>query len=62
MVRFSPNEPLNDDQLAFFDKLAALTHAPNVSFAELHQLYEEDNRLHVPKTVFKAVLNNSESL
>ena len=58
----SPNEPLNDDQLAFFDNLVALTHAPDASFAELRQLYEEDNRLHVPETVFNAVLNRSESV
>ena len=42
----SPNEPLNDDQLTFFDNLVALA-APDASFAELRQLYEEDNRLHV---------------
>jgi hypothetical protein len=55
-----PDEPLQDDLLAFFDRLAALTHAPDVSFAELRTLYEGDERLRVPKTVFNAVLNRSE--
>lgn len=57
-----PDEPLENDQLEFFDRLAAITRAPDASFAELRQLYEEDNRLHVPETVFNAVLNHSESL
>lgn len=57
-----PDEPLNDDQLALFDWLAQLTRAPDASFAELHALYENDERLHVPKTVFNAVLNRTETI
>jgi hypothetical protein len=57
-----PNEPLNDDQLAFFDRLAALTRAPDSSFAELRNLYEKDDRLRVPATVFNAVLNRPEAI
>jgi hypothetical protein len=57
-----PDEPLQDDQLVFFDRLAALTHAPDASFAELHTLYEGDDRLRVPATVFNAVLNRSETI
>ncbi len=57
-----PNEQLNDEQLAFFDKLAALTRAPDASFAELRALYEADERLRVPTTVFNAVLNHPETI
>ena len=57
-----PDESLQDDQLAFFDRLAALTHAPDASFAELRTLYEGDGRLRVPATIFNAVLNRLESI
>ena len=56
------SEPPRDDQLALFDRLAALTRAPDASFAELRALYEEDDRLHVPATVFNAVLNRPEAM
>jgi hypothetical protein len=55
------NEPLNDDQHAFFDKLAANTRDPDASFEGLRKLYEDD-RLRVPGTVFNALLNRAESL
>lgn len=52
-----PDEPLQNDQGTFFDRLAALTHTPDTSFTELHVLYEGDDRLRVPRSVFNAVLN-----
>jgi hypothetical protein len=57
-----PDEPLRHDQLAFFDRLAALTRAPDSSFAELRRLYEGDDRVRVPATVFNAVLNRPEAI
>ena len=57
-----PNDPLTDDQLAFFDKLAALTRAPDTSFAELCALYEGDDRLRVPPVVFNAVRDAPEPI
>jgi hypothetical protein len=57
-----PDERLNDDQLALFDRLAALTQAPDESFEELRRLYEGDERLRVPPTVFNALLNRPEAL
>jgi hypothetical protein len=57
-----PDEPLPDDQLAFFDRLAALTHVPDASFAELRTLYEGNDHLCVPATVFNAVLNRPEAV
>ncbi len=57
-----PNEPLSDEQLAFFDRLAALTRAPDASFDELRALYERDERFHVPANVFNAVLNRMDTI
>ncbi len=57
-----PGQELDDDQLAFFDRLAVLTRAPDASFAELRALYEGDERLRVPATVFNALLNRPERI
>ncbi len=35
---------------------------PDASFGELRQLYEGDQRLRVPPTVFNAVLNRPEAI
>ena len=42
--------------------VAALTHEPDASFAELRSLYESDERLRVPPTVFNALLNRPEAI
>lgn len=55
-----PDEALSDDQLAFFDELAALAREPDGSFDELRQRYEADDRLRVPATVFNALLGRPE--
>jgi hypothetical protein len=57
-----PDEPLQNDQLALFDRLAVVTRAPDASFAELRRLYEGDDRLRVPATVFNAMLNRPETI
>lgn len=57
-----PGETLRDDQLAFFDRLAELTREPDAWFDELRRLYESDDRLRVPGTVFNALLNRPETL
>lgn len=56
-----PGEPIADELLALFDRLAALTHEPDAAFAELRALYAHDERLHVPPVVFNAVLNRPEA-
>ena len=56
------DEPLQDDRLALFDRLAALTRAPDTAFAELRSLYESDDRLRVPATVFNALLQRPEAV
>ncbi len=58
----APDDALQDHQLAFFDRLAALTHAPDASFEELRSLYQGDDRLRVPATVFNAVLQRPEAI
>jgi hypothetical protein len=57
-----PDEPLQDDRLALFDRIAALTRAPDAAFVELRRLYEGDDRLRVPAAVFNAVLNRPETI
>jgi hypothetical protein len=57
-----PDEPLQNDQLALFDRLAAVTRAPDTTFAELRALYEGDERLRVPATVFNSRLNRPETI
>lgn len=56
------NEPFSDEQLMFFDRIAALTRSPDTSFSELLSLYEKDDRVRVPTTVFNGVLNTLETL
>ena len=48
-----------DDRLdlAFIDRLAALTRAPDRHFDELRKLYQNDRRVRVPAVVFNHVLN-----
>ena len=55
-------EPSQDDQLALIDRVAALTRAPDAAFAELQTLYESDDRLRVPATVFNALLQRPEAV
>src|SRR6266536_2595554 len=55
-----PGERLVDDQLAFFNQIASLTQAPDESFEELRALYQGDERLRVPATVFNSLLNRPE--
>lgn len=55
-----PNERLNDELCAFFDRIAEFTREPDASFAELQQLYARDERLRVPRLVFSAILQKPE--
>jgi len=53
---------LQADLLTLLDSVAALTHAPDASFGELVALYQSDERLRVPSTVFNALLNKLEAI
>ena len=57
-----PGQELDAGQLAFFDRLAALTTNPDASHQELRALNERDERVRVPKTVFNALLNRPEAV
>ena len=55
-----PNRQLGDDELAFFDRLAATLSSLDASFEELRALYRDDERLRVPGTVFNALRQRME--
>lgn len=55
-----PNQSLTQDQLVFFDEIAALTREPDALFDSLRGLYERDDRVRVPATVFNSLRNRSE--
>lgn len=57
-----PDEPLGEETLALFDRLAALTHDPDAAYAEVRASYEGDERLRVPATVRNAVRDREEAV
>lgn len=57
-----PNEDLDDDELAFFDRIGALTCEPDNSLDELRRIFDTDAKLRVPSVVFNSVLNRSEPI
>lgn len=57
-----PKQALQTDELVFFDQLSVLTRNADASFDELRRLYESDERLRVPPTVFNALLNRPEAI
>jgi hypothetical protein len=57
-----PEEPLDEQRLAYFDRLATLIREPDASFTELRRRFDEDDGLSVPPTVYNAVLNRMEDI
>jgi hypothetical protein len=57
-----PDATLDDDELAYFDRLAALTREPDASFDEIVTLYDGDDRVRVPGMVFNSLLRRSEAV
>jgi Transglutaminase-like superfamily len=55
-----PAEVIDDELVAFFDRVAELTRDPDATFAELTGTYAGDDRLRVPGTVYNAVLSRLE--
>jgi hypothetical protein len=55
-----PDEELDAERLALLDRLAALTLDPDANAAELRALYEGDERLRVPASVYNARTVRSE--
>ena len=56
----APDDTIGDEQYALFDRLAGLTRFPDATFADLTAAYTRDTRLHVPATVYNAILNRPE--
>jgi len=56
----APDEAIDDERLALFDRLADLTCDPDAAIADLTAAYAADDRLRVPATVRNAVLNRTE--
>jgi len=53
---------LTAEKMALLDQLAALTMAGDEAFQELRRLYDTDERLRVPPTVFNALRNAPEDI
>ena len=51
-----------EEELAFYDHLAALTGSPDETFDELTARYNGDDRLRVPNTVFNNLRQRPEQL
>jgi hypothetical protein len=57
-----PDEALSNENLALFDRLAALTLAGDETFFAIREIYDRDDRLRVPSVVFNALRNVPESI
>jgi hypothetical protein len=57
-----PNEVIDDERVTLFDRLAALTVAPDASFDELSALYRQDERISVRGTVRNELLDRGEEV
>lgn len=55
-----PDATFTEEQIAFYDRLAALTQAPDDTFDELQTLYQSDDRLRVPQTIFNNLRQTAE--
>jgi hypothetical protein len=58
----APDEVIDDQRLALFDRLAELTRDPSATFTDLTAAYAGDDRLRVPATVHNAVLNRTDPI
>jgi hypothetical protein len=55
-----PDEPLDEPQLDFFDRLADLSRDPDAQFRDVRGVYQRDDRVRVPDTVLNALLDRLE--
>ncbi len=56
------NQPLRQNDLEFFERIASLTREPDQSFESIRALYEQDERVKVPGAVFNFLLNRTEAV
>jgi hypothetical protein len=57
-----PEEQIDDDRVALFDHLAALTQDPDADLTEVRRLCQEDERLRVPPAVYNALRERDEAI
>jgi Transglutaminase-like superfamily len=57
-----PDQPPSPEHLAFLDRIAELTRAPDTRFAELRALYDGDPGLRVPAKVFNVLTQRDEAV
>ncbi len=57
-----PDKEMGPEVLALIDRVAELTLEPDVHFAELRALYENDERLRVPTMVFNSLTRRLETV
>ncbi len=57
-----PDDPIDADRAARFDRLAALTQSPDSKFAELQACYEGDDGLRVRPSVWNALRGREEAI
>lgn len=57
-----PEDSIDENRLALFDRLAAVTRKPDATFDEMRSLYNDDDRLRVPPTVYNAGLNREDTV
>ena len=57
-----PDQPPSPEQLAFLDRVAEQTRAPDAHFAELRALYDGDPGLQVPAKVFNVLTRRDEAV
>jgi hypothetical protein len=57
-----PDDKIDDERRALYDRLAALTQAPDASLAELRALCRDDARLRVPPTVHNYARGRDEAI
>ena len=57
-----PDDRIDEDRVALFDELAALTAVPDDDFDELRARYESDERLRVPPVVHNVLRSRNEKV
>lgn len=57
-----PDAIFSEEQIAFYDQLASLTQSPDKNFDALTDLYNSDDRLRVPSTVWNNLRQTSEAV
>jgi hypothetical protein len=55
-----PQDTIDEERTALFDRLAALTRTPDAAFAELRNIYQADERIRVPSAVRNAIRDRVE--